>query len=70
MIHYDNEARLLFARERIQLLQDEMRAARHASATNPKAVLGGCLALLARGLGMRRVRPSETTEAWTIGGLG
>jgi hypothetical protein len=29
MIYYDNEARRLFARERIELLQDDMHAARH-----------------------------------------
>ena len=70
MIHYDNEARLLFAREHVQLLQNEMRAARHASSANPRAVLRSSLALLARALRMRRQRPNEATEAWTIGGLG
>jgi hypothetical protein len=69
MIHYDNEARLLFARERAQLLQNEMRAARHSSSANPRAVLVGSLALLGRALRMRRERPSEATEAWTIGDL-
>jgi alpha-tubulin suppressor-like RCC1 family protein len=62
--------RLLFARERAQVLQNEMRAARHASSANPRAVLRGSLALLARALRMRRERPNEATEAWTIGGLG
>jgi hypothetical protein len=70
MIHYDSEARLLFARERAQLLHSEMRAARHASSLNPSAVLLRSLALLARALRMRRERPNETTEARTIGGVG
>jgi hypothetical protein len=70
MIHYHSEARLLFAREHAQLLQNEMRAARHASSLNPSAVLRRSLALLARALRMRREQPNETTEAWTIGDLG
>jgi hypothetical protein len=70
MIHYDSEARRLFARERAQLLQNEMRAARHASSLNPSAVLRRSLALLARALRMRREQSNETAEAWTIGGLG
>ena len=67
MIHYDSEARLLFARERAQLLQNEMRAARHPSFLNPSAVLRRSLVLLARALRMRRESSNETTEAWTIG---
>ena len=70
MIHYDSEARLLFGRERAQLLENEMRAARHASSLNPSAVLRRSLAQLARALRMRREQPNETTEASTIGGLG
>jgi hypothetical protein len=70
MIHYDCEARLPFARERAQLLQNEMRAARHASSLNPSAVVRRSLALLARALRMRREQPNKTSEAWTIGGLG
>jgi len=66
MIHYDSEARLLFARERFQLLQSEMQAARHARSSNPGAVLRGSLARLARALRMRRELPKEATEASTI----
>jgi hypothetical protein len=40
MIHYDKEARLSFARERARLLQNEMRAARHASSLNPARSCG------------------------------
>jgi hypothetical protein len=67
MIHYDSEARLLFARERAELLRNEMRAARHSSFLNPSAVLRRSLALLARALRMRREPSNETTEAWMIG---
>jgi len=66
MIHYDNEARLLFARERVQLLQNEMQAARQASSADPGAVARGSLALLARALRIRREPPKEGTEAPTI----
>jgi len=66
MIHYDSEARLLFARERVQLLQNEMHAARHARSANPGAVLRGSVALLARALRMRRELPKEATDASTV----
>jgi hypothetical protein len=65
MIHYDKEARLSFARERARLLQNEMRAARHASFLNPSTVLRRSFALLARALRIRRERPNEAVEAWT-----
>ena len=59
MIHYDSEARPLFARERAQLLQNEMRAVRQASAGDPKILPRGSVALLARALRMRRERLNE-----------
>jgi hypothetical protein len=74
MIHYDKDARLSFARERARLLQNEMRAARHASALNPSTVLRRSFALLARALRIRRegdnryLRPLGTRRAEAAGG--
>jgi hypothetical protein len=66
MIYYDNEARRLFARERIELLQDEMQAARHACSANLGALVLGSLALPARALRMRREPQREAAEASAI----
>jgi hypothetical protein len=60
MICHDSEARLLFARERANLLASEMRVVRHAANAEPRrSALRRSTALLARLRKERRERQYE-----------